>query len=242
MNIKTLSRADAQTAMNDWLAMYPMLPKIDNEYMIIRKDLQNYDEKVRNEAIEKEKKEYYQDVHFGLFLYEYLLKQPGFNMRTAANDDFWRYLSIKVVPDLVAKRWGKDNDAHYWSKPARIYLRCIWWYIHLSWQGDVEKTMKVLDSPCFSTDSILNLVERTGRKGTYIGVYRCIMYYYSKLSLEEIERFNKSDAISKGKKEDLFRVIMKLHTAKVMVMEPELYPGGEMEYVKSLFRDVGVRV
>ena len=93
---------------------------------------------------------------------------PGFNLRAAANDDFWRYLSIKVIPDVVAERWGYENESHYWSKPARIWLRSIWWYVHLSWQGDMQTTAKVLEASCFTTDSILNLEERTGRKGTFI--------------------------------------------------------------------------
>ena len=240
MIIKTLNRADSQIAMNDWLAAYPALPKVDSDYITIRQELQDLEAQVRKEAEGKNKIDYYIDVHFGLYLYDYLRKKPGFTMRAAANDDFWRYLSLKVVPDLVANRWGKDNESHYWSKPARIWLRSIWWYVHLSWQGDIERTAQVLDSPCFSTDSILNLEERTGRKGTYIGVYRYIMYYYSRLPLSEIDRFNKD--VTRGKKEDLFRVIMKLHTAKVMVLEPALYLGGEKEYVKSLFRDTGVRI
>lgn len=240
MIIKTLSRADSQAAMNDWLENYPMLPKVDAEYMLIRQELQKYETEVRSNAEGKNKKDYYINVHFGLYLYEFLSKQPGFNMRVAANDDFWRYMSLKVVPDLVANRWGKDNESHYWSKPARIWLRCIWWYIHLSWQGDIDSTARVLDSPCFTTDSILNLEERTGRKGTYIEVYRRIMKEYSCLPLSEIDKFNKD--VSRGKKEDLFRVIMKLHTAKVMVIEPALHHGGEEGYVKSLFRDTGVRL
>ena len=201
MIIKTLNRADSQTAMNDWLELekQKMLPKVDEDYMIMRQNLQKYEEQVRDEAENESKKEYYIDVHFGLYLYEYLLKQPGFNIRVAANDDFWRYLSLKVVPNLVANRWGKDNESHYWSKPARIWLRCIWWYIHLSWQGDIDSTAKVLDSPCFTTDTILNLEERTGRKGTYVEVYRKIMKKYSELSIETIAQFNKD--ISKGKKE-----------------------------------------
>ena len=35
---------------------------------------------------------------------------------------------------------------------------------------------------------------------------------------------------------------MKLNTAKVMVVEPALYLGGEKEYVRSLFEDVGINV
>ena len=172
-------------------------------------------------------------------MYDYLWRVPGFNLRAAANDDFWRYLSIKVIPDVVAERWEYDNESHYWSKPARIWLRSIWWYVHLSWQGDMQTTAKVLEAPCFTTDSILNLEERTGRKGTFINVYRYIMYYYSHIPQQILDEYNKN---TKTQQDDLFRIVMKLNTAKVMVVDPALYLGGEKEYVRSLFMDAGVRV
>lgn len=173
MIIKTLNRSEAQNAMKEWVLNYPSLPEVEGDYLKIRKDIQEFNQKVRSECPDSiAKKDYYIDAHIGILLYDYLWRVPGFNLRAAANDDFWRYLSIKVIPDVVAERWGYDNESHYWSKPARIWLRSIWWYVHLSWQGDMQTTAKVLETPCFTTDSILNLEERTGRKGTFINVYR----------------------------------------------------------------------
>ena len=43
----------------------------------------------------------------------------------------------------------------------------------------------------------------------------------------------------KTQQDDLFRIVMKLNTAKVMVVDPALYLGGEKEYVRSLFMDSG---
>lgn len=240
MIIKTLNRSESQVAMKDWLATYPSLPQVEGDYIKIRSEIQNFSKKIREECPQDiDKKDYYTDVHIGILLYDYLWKQPGFNLRAAANDDFWRYLSIKVVPDVVADRWGKENESHYWSKPARIWLRSIWWYVHLSWQGDMTTTAKVLESPCFTTDSILNLEERTGRNGTFINVYRYIMYYYSRISQEVLEAYDKN---TKTQSDGLFRIVMKLNTAKSMVIDPALYLGGEKEYVRSLFMDAGVRV
>ena len=241
MIIKTLNRAESQIAMKEWLSNYPSLPSIDNDYLRIREEIQNFNKSIRQECEEKNitKKDYYIDVHVGLLLYEYLWKQPGFNMRAASNDDFWRYLSLKVVPDVVAERWGKDNDSHYWSKPVRIWLRSIWWYIHLSWQGGIDATAKILDSPCFTTDSILNLEERTGRNGTFINIHRYIMYYYSRIPQKELENYDRN---TKTQSDGLFRIVMKLNTAKSVVIDPALYLGGEKEYVRSLFNDAGVRV
>lgn len=240
MIIKTLNRSESEVAMKEWKEIYPSLPKIDNDYIKIRLEIQKLNKNVHeNCPSELSKKDYYIDAHLGILLYDYLWKQEGFNLRVAANDDFWRYLSLKVVPDIVAERWGKDNDSHYWSRATRIWLRSIWWYVHLSWQGSMDETIQLLDSPCFSTDTILNLEERSGKKGTFINVYRNIMYFYSKIPKEELYEFNKN---TKSQQEDLFRIIMKLNTAKVMVVEPALYLGGEKEYVRSLFEDVGINV
>lgn len=240
MIIKTLNRSESQVAMKDWLANYPALPLVEGDYIKIRADIQSFYKKIKEECLNDiAKKDYYIDTHMGILLYDYLWNQPGFNLRAAANDDFWRYLSIKVVPDVVAERWGKDNESHYWSKPARIWMRSIWWYVHLSWQGDMMATAQILEAPCFTTDSILNLGERTGRNGTFINVYRYIMYYYSKIPQDVLENYDKN---TKSQSDGLFRIVMKLNTAKSVVIDPALYLGGEKEYVRTLFMDAGVRV
>lgn len=121
MIIKTLNRSEAQNAMKEWVLNYPSLPEVEGDYLKIRKDIQEFNQKVRSECPDSiAKKDYYIDAHIGILLYDYLWRVPGFNLRAAANDDFWRYLSIKVIPDVVAERWGYDNESHYWSKPARI--------------------------------------------------------------------------------------------------------------------------
>lgn len=241
MVIKTLNRGDSQKAMSEWVENYPALPHIDDSYVSIRNDLQEMNRKVRAEAeieaSERRNDNYYIDAHMGLALYEYLWNQKGFTLRTAANDGFWRYLSVKVVPDIVAQRWGKDNSDHFWSKPTRIWLRSIWWYVHLSWQGNYESTLKVLNTRHFTTDTILNFEERNGRKGTCVDAYRYIIYYYSQVPEQILKEFSRKKS---GKSDDLFRVVMKLNTAKMMVMEPALCLGGEKAYAKALFKDVGV--
>ena len=107
MIIKTLNRSEAQNAMKEWVLNYPSLPEVEGDYLKIRKDIQEFNQKVRSECPDTiAKKDYYIDAHIGILLYDYLWRVPGFNLRAAANDDFWRYLSIKVIPDVVAERWG----------------------------------------------------------------------------------------------------------------------------------------
>ena len=240
MKIETLNRGDAQKAMEEWIMEYPSLPVVKDEYNSIREEIQRLNKKVRQEMSNNtgvKKPEYYIDAHFGLELYEYLWNIPDFSMRIASNDGFWRYLSVKVVPDVVTQRWGKDNHSHFWSMPTRIWLCSIWWYVHLAWQGDYDSTRKILECSYFSTDTILNFVERTGKKGICIDAYRWILYYYSKVPEEEMQKYVKKNSCSF---DDLFRVVMKLNTAKMMVIEPALCLGKEKAYARELFEDAGV--
>lgn len=237
MNIKELNKQQARTAMEEWKAHPNVMPEVYGEWLTLRKSLQ---ERYAQIIGESGCRDYIIDVEMGLYLYT-LLNEYGFTVRDASNDGFWRYMALKVIPDLVGKRWGNDADDHYWAKPARTWPGAIWWYVHLSWQGDEATTRDVMSSPNFTTDTVLNLQERTGRYGTYVEVYRYIMYYYSTISHEELNRIHTSMHVN-DKHATLLRTIMKLNTARTMTMEPALYLGGEMQYVKSLFKEAGVNL
>ena len=84
---------------------------------------------------EEYSQEYDIDVQFGIHLYNYMNNLSGFTMRVA-DDDFWRYLSVKGA-HIVAMRWGKTM-MHIIGNILRIWLRVIWWYVHLSWQGNTK--------------------------------------------------------------------------------------------------------
>lgn len=236
MEILKLNRGDSEKAMNEWVDSYPNLPVINSEYTIIRNDLTTLFRSVQDNATDENLKvhDYNTDVQFGILLYMYLKKQDWFSLRLASDDGFWRYMSLKVIPDAVAIRWGKDNDSHYWSTPGRIWLKQIWWYIHLSWKDNEHITREIVENPNCSTDTILNFVERTGKKGTCVEAYRWIIYYYSLVPAEALSEYNK-----KGKNHNLFRVIMKLNTARMMMSEPSLCIGGCKGYAKKLFIDAG---
>jgi len=227
--------------MEEWIEKYPELPTIDGELLFLRQDIQGINEMVRNSMNIRDglkKSDYDFDVQLGLKLYEYLDTQTWFSLRVASNDGFWRYLSVCVVPDVVAQRWGKDNSDHYYSKPTRIWLRSLWWYVYLSWQGSLDSTEIVLTTKHFTTDTLLNFVERTGRKGACIEAYRKIILYYSKVSEQDFRKFSEN---KKEKNDDIFRVVMKLNTAKMLVMEPALCVGEE-GYAKALYKDAGVEI
>lgn len=163
---------------------------------------------------------YQLDLQFGIKLYTTLNQKYDMNVRLAATEGIWRYLSVCVVPDLIEKRYGKDHPDRFWKKPKRLWLRVLWWYVHLSWQGSEEATIDILKDN--STDEILQLVDRCGRGGYRVNLYR-----------EMMKKNGQLDPADRRKRQ-LFRKMMVLNTARVQVIEPEVAAGGTAGYVESL--------
>lgn len=155
------------------------------------------------------------DVEAGLALYR-ILGEAGMDVRAAADDGVWRFLSLRVVPDLVHGRWPNASAERFWRSRSRIWLRVIWWLIHLAWQETEARTRTVLSD--VTTDTIVQLVERPGRGGFRVELARALFRERSR------GRFT----------QDEFRILMKLHTARVVVTEPWFCDGGINGYVREL--------
>lgn len=177
---------------------------------------------ISEDQLTQKNNSYQLDLYFGIKLYTTLNEKYGMNVRLAATDGIWRYLSTCVVPDLVAKRYGTDHPDRFWKKPKRLWLRVLWWYIYLSWQGTESATIDILKDN--STDEILQLVDRCGRGGYRVDLYRTMMKKNSQLDPTE------------RRKKQLFRKMMVLNTARVQAVEPSLTEGGNTGYVDSLCR------
>ena len=175
---------------------------------------------IGHEDIPKKNNSYLVDYKFGLKLYSMLNNQYGMTVRSASSADVWRFLSVTVVPDVVEMRYGLNHPDRFWKKAKRIWLRVIWWYIYLSWQGSEEDTANVIKDN--STDEILQLVDRCGRGGYRVEAYRELMKQHAMLDPSE------------RRKKQLFRRVMVLNTARVQVIEPGLVNGGVNNYVSSL--------
>ena len=198
----------------------------DSSYFDLRNKLVEAYEDVSNicriengEVIDK----YKFDCYFGLRLYE-ILSSDRYYLREhyASNDGIWKYLQIRVIPDIVKSRIGDNEDAFY-KKSNRLYLKRIWWFIHLSmYKGNIENAKSIILDPCNNTDTILQLVDRSGRQGYRVELYREIMKY-------------KADNKVSGEK---FRNVLVLNSAKVKVIDPYLVNGGIEEYVKKLYGEV----
>jgi hypothetical protein len=165
---------------------------------------------------------YQMDIGAGLALHA---SMPDLEARTAANVEFWRKVSLDVMPDLVAIRWPDFNEDRVWTNNRRrLWLMQIWWYVELLWQGDQDTTKELLETPGLSTDTILNVVERPG------------LGYRSDLQSAMFKelRNNYSNKIT----ENLIRNIQKLNTAKSAVMVPEFCTGGVENYASELVREM----
>ncbi|WP_244325205.1 hypothetical protein [Dolosigranulum pigrum] len=159
------------------------------------------------------------DLNFGLALYKIMNEIAQFSVREATNDDIWRFVSVKVIPDIVHARWGLNKDRYYHLN-RRIWLKQLWWYIHLSWRGSVAETKEILKDN--TTDTIMNLVERPGL-GYNIDLYRELMKQYANIG---------------DSSRQVLRQVMILNTARMKNISPELTPGGIEGYISSLFETV----
>ena len=177
----------------------------------------------------KKSASYETDLNVGLCLYELMNPSNGFTLVMANDDDFWRYLSCKVFPDITYERYPKPaqgdvrlNSKRFYSHTRRIWLKTLWWYVYLAWQGSVEETRVVLSE--FGSDTISDFIERTGY-GYRVGFYRVLMKEYASLE-------NKSSK--------LFNAIQKQSRVYCRTVEPSLVEGAEVGYVRSLFRQLSI--
>ena len=211
-----------------------VFPDIESDAVSLQKELQTmYNQVVEEMPDDKRGKKYYVDVHFGMKMYHFLSEQSWFNMRMAEKIDFWRYVAVCLIPDLVFKRWDNYDPIRYYENFNRIWPSQIWWYIYLTWTGSEEDTIKMLENSKFSTDTIMNLVDRSGRFGVNTDTTRFLMKYYSQIPNNQQKSFE-------DKHGDLFRAVMRLNTARLQVIEPDLFDGGCEGYVRSLFNDLGI--
>lgn len=192
------------------------------------------------------------DLRVGIKLYELLNPNKGFDIVKASDDDIWRYISVCVMPDLTFIRYPnqktdieilkefipnltyaigvkteKDSlrlkKKRFYSHTRRIWLKTLWWYVHLGWQGSSEKTYEVLKNN--GTNIISHFIERPGR-GYREDLFRYMLYAYSLLPEQ---------------KDKVFRAAAKLNLAKCVSAEPALLEGGERVYSINLFEEVSTK-
>ena len=167
------------------------------------------------------------DLNVGFALYRCLspMKQDlHFTNVVANDDDFWRYLTCIILPDITYARYPQPRKGdiriakkRFYLHTRRIWPKTLWWYIHLSWQGSEEATREVLRD--LGTDTIGQLIERTG-KGYRLPLYRELMRAYAQVPTKSAE---------------LFKRIQAQNTVNCKTVEPALTVDGEEGYIRSVF-------
>ncbi|WP_273834177.1 DUF6339 family protein [Guptibacillus sedimenti] len=214
-----MTKKEARKIFLSWDQNTSPVPSYDSEYNRLRTDLNSCFEQATRYVKENDvkKREYITDLNFGVNMFVLLKEKYNFTPREASNSEIWNYISMKVIPDIIYERWGY-NEGRFFSRSNRTWLKTMWWYIYLSWIDNQQETYNILKD--FTTDEIVQLVERSGPHG-----------YRMPLTREIMRQFSTLDESSKRK---LFRKVMKLNTARVKSVEPALIPGGYEKYVKEL--------
>ena len=184
--------------------------------------------------IQYDKKHRYDyDVKMGAALYVSFNKNK-IGLRQLSDKNFWEYMSIKILPKYVFERHNLEEH-RYFAKPSlnRVWLYSSWCYFNLSFNNNVDDTIKMLSSNNFSTDTILNLVDRKG-DGYNIELYRKIIKAYSNVDTKKSDKG--LDA------QHTFRFIMVLITAHSGIIEPKFYKDGINGYVNYIFDSAGVKI
>jgi hypothetical protein len=199
--------------------------QLDPNYQKIRTFFVETYTKLKQEG----KNTYQLDLPLALAFYDFLNKQPDFAPVYESDYDFWRYIAVYVIPDIVADRHGKENKPYFFASADKIYPFALYWYIHLSWQGSISATEQVLSG--FSTDEILQLVGRPSKIGINLEFFRKMMKRFSEFPKD------KWAITVNGSKTTIVRLILIKNTGKLSVLRPEVYPGGIDGYLDMLFAD-----
>lgn len=242
LRVRFLSMVESKKRYQEWCEGEDVFAHLPQDYGILRENLiciynhaKENAEKKSEQMKSKAKFGYYIDVFFGVSLFEFLDKQQWFTERLAANPDFWRYLCVMTIPDILRERLGDHAEDRYYRRTTRIYLLSIWWYVFFSYRKSLEYTRTILLSSNMNTDILMNLVDRSGRYGAYVEVYREIMFNYACLKSESLEKY-----FTNGQK-GLIRSVMKLNTAKLQTVDPIFYKGGVSGYVHQLYIELGLK-
>lgn len=176
-----------------------------------------------SENLKQYKNIYKFDCIFGIKLYE-IFSSGEYKIKNsiASDDGIWRYIQMCVVPEIIASRWGIENRDRFYKISRRLYLKILWWYVYLSWNDNLEDTKKIIIDELNTSDTLAQLVERSGRDGYRVELYREIMKQKVEAKINSQE----------------FRKLMVLNSARVKVINPYLVNGGIKEYVYKLIKDV----
>lgn len=180
-----------------------------------------------------EEKQYPLDLAYGKVIHKEILKLNGLDEFLLTTSTFWRFIALDIIPEIIVDRFGNDGGknkdslrTHFYSKLVRIYPYSLFWYYDIFNKGNEEETYNFLSQKMFSTDTILNTIERMGRNGFRKDIYNKIVTEYSKLDFKKY---------LPTQPKDILRKVLIQHTSKNTVFVPDCYEGGIDGYIQMLF-------
>ena len=213
-------------------------PVLEEPYITIRKELKTAFDRCIKKAANKEydtrSQAYGIDLEMAGVIYK-ILHSYDFNIKNASEQEIWLYFNRRVIPDILIERYGNQSDKRpklvrdrFFENPRRYYMCMLWWFIHISWQdtgegfqSDLNATLNMLKK-CQSND-ISQLIERAGRDGYPLTVYKEIMVQYCRQCLNETQT------------DDLLSKVLQLNIIHMVNTEPDLIETGLSGYVSDLF-------
>lgn len=220
-----LSDTEFQDLESHWKANDVSASAFDSSYENFRRELLAVFNSTLIET--RGKMTYLLDLKVGIKLYQLMPLGENFSIIQANDDDIWRYISVKVMPDITYLRYPNPekgsiriNQKRFYSHTRRIWLKTLWWYIHLSWQGNANDTFEALKDN--GVDNINKLIETPGR-GYRLQLFRSMILEYYKTRPHKVKDF---------------AAFTKLNNAKCVSVEPELTYGGVAAYAKKLLEEV----
>ena len=229
---ENMTESEFQAIVAEWSTFNPQVgPEscevwLTDEYRELRALLVGAWRSVEKGSLSQNAYYYRIDLTVGLSLYDFL-RENGFNQIYSETDEWWRFVSIKLCPDLTYMRYPRDektgvriNRKRFFDHTRRIWLKTLWWYVHLGWQGDVDTTKRVLEK--LGTDAISQMIERPGR------AYRPDVFRV--LAAKRAEEADWCDAKA-------FQKVMARHSIFNGSFEPSLYEKGIVGYANRIFGD-----
>ena len=234
MNYTSLGKVEAQDiimrySIDDGINSMPFSSKLTADERELRsKFQQRYSMKFPNTASPNFNEiKSNDDQELALLLYfEWLTLDDVVTNREVADDGFWRNLTCRIIPSYTRCRWEikdkKWNHDRYFKKPQRNALKVLWWFIHLAYQGNKEKTFEVIKN-CGS-DQISQIVDRAG-DGYDVEFTRAIF--------RQIGRLKNQKDISNA-----LRAAMKMNTLRRQTTAAAFYSSGYDAYAATLFKSL----
>lgn len=163
---------------------------------------------------------YFRSLHIGLDMFQFFESRPEQLLLWDAYDSkMWMQLSLNVVPDIIhdLDDNGPARSEVFYSRPNRMLLRKVWWFIYLSMKTDAKGRMDRAGTlarlePLRDQDA-KDLLDRNAG-GYHIEFTRDMMGRYSEYCVKR--------GVTGQTREEFFQALIREHHLRLQFTLPEL--------------------